>query len=136
MPPSPPSSSVAGLLEPAVERLLGQRLPFRLEAWDGSTAGPSNAPVTVVVHHPDALRHLLWAPGELGLARAHVSGLLDIEGDVFTFLGIRDQLGSPTDHVGLRFDLAGWVHLARAAARLGVIGRRPPLPDAARAGRA
>ncbi|GLZ29602.1 cyclopropane-fatty-acyl-phospholipid synthase [Lentzea sp. NBRC 105346] len=40
-----------------------------------------NGPV-LVVRSRDALRRLVWAPGELGLARAYVSGELDVEGDL------------------------------------------------------
>jgi cyclopropane-fatty-acyl-phospholipid synthase len=122
---TPPS--VAAELEPALRRLLGGPLPFRLRAWDGSSAG-APGPVTIVVHSPDALRHLVWAPGELGLARAHVAGHLDIEGDVFDLLGLRDLLGGAGDHVSLRFDPHAWFLLARAAIRVGAVGRRPPLP--------
>ena len=56
-------------------------LPVRLRAWDGSVAGPEGAP-TVVVRSRRALRRLVWAPGELGLARAYVAGEIDVEGDL------------------------------------------------------
>ena len=41
------------------------RLPVRLRAWDGSDAGPDDAPL-VVVRSPQALRRLVWAPGRAG----------------------------------------------------------------------
>ncbi|MBX3287243.1 MAG: class I SAM-dependent methyltransferase, partial [Actinobacteria bacterium] len=126
--PTPTTSSVAGTLEPVVRRLLGGQLPIALRAWDGSSVGPPDPPVTVVVHSPRALQHLLWAPGELGLARAHVSGHLDIEGDVFALLAVRDLLASADHHVRVGFDGAGWLAILRAARSLGVIGARPPLP--------
>ncbi|MGC2003964.1 MAG: hypothetical protein WA689_04330, partial [Trebonia sp.] len=56
-------------------------LPVRVRAWDGSDAGPPAAP-TVVLRSPLALRRILWRPGELGLARAYISGDLDVEGDL------------------------------------------------------
>jgi Cyclopropane fatty acid synthase and related methyltransferases len=61
----------------------GLDLPVRLRAWDGSEAGPLNPwrPV-LVVRSPRALQRILWRPGELGLARAYVSGDLDVEGDL------------------------------------------------------
>jgi cyclopropane-fatty-acyl-phospholipid synthase len=59
----------------------GVDLPVRVRAWDDSEAGPADAP-TVVLRSPLALRRALWAPGELGLARAYVSGDLDVEGDL------------------------------------------------------
>ena len=54
---------------------------LRLRAWDGSEAGPEKAPV-VVMRSPRALQRIMWRPGELGLARAYVSGDLDFEGDL------------------------------------------------------
>src|SRR5690348_14734206 len=56
-------------------------LPVRLRAWDGSEAGPEDAP-TVLVRSRRALRRLLWQPGELGLAEAYIAGDLDIDGDL------------------------------------------------------
>jgi len=67
---------IAGLLARA--RL---DLPVRLRAWDGSEAGPADAPV-LVARSPRALQRIPWRPGELGLARAYVSGDLDVEGDL------------------------------------------------------
>ena len=37
---------------------------------------------TVVLRSPQALRRLLWHPGELGLAQAYVTGDIDIDGDL------------------------------------------------------
>jgi len=59
----------------------GFDLPVRLRAWDGSEAGPPGTPV-VVIRSAQALRRILWRPGELGLARAYISGDLDVEGDL------------------------------------------------------
>ena len=36
----------------------------------------------LVARSPRALQRILWRPGELGLARAYVSGDLDVEGDL------------------------------------------------------
>ncbi|WP_030603458.1 class I SAM-dependent methyltransferase [Streptomyces fulvoviolaceus] len=69
------------------EQLLGTPLPVRIRAWDGSQAGPPDAPA-LIVHNRRAVRRLLWKPGELGLARAWVSGDLDIEGDLYAALGL------------------------------------------------
>ncbi len=59
----------------------GGGLPVRLRAWDGSEAGPQDAPV-VVVRDAAALRRLVYRPGELGLAQAYVTGEIDVEGDL------------------------------------------------------
>jgi cyclopropane-fatty-acyl-phospholipid synthase len=50
----------------------------RVEAYDGSAAGPDDAEVVITVNSPKALSHLVSAPGELGLARAYVSGEMDL----------------------------------------------------------
>ena len=76
----------------------GLDLPVRLRAWDGSEAGPRGTPVAVI-RSPEALCRLLWRPGELGLARAYVSGELDVEGDLteglrLVFTAIRPK-GTP-----------------------------------------
>jgi SAM-dependent methyltransferase len=80
-------SSVADRLAAALGTVLGTDvLPWRLRAWDGSEAGPADAPV-VAFRSPTAVRRLVWAPGELGLVRAYVAGDLDLEGDVYDTLG-------------------------------------------------
>jgi cyclopropane-fatty-acyl-phospholipid synthase len=68
------------------ERVIGRDAPIEFRAFDGSRAGDLDAPVRVEVRSPIALSHLASAPGELGLARAYVSGTLDIHGDVYTAL--------------------------------------------------
>ncbi|MFF4094782.1 class I SAM-dependent methyltransferase [Streptomyces sp. NPDC001834] len=73
-----------------VEEFLGERLPVRIRAWDGSESGPPGAPV-LVIRNRRALRRLLWKPGELGLARAWVAGEIDVEGDLYEGL---DRLAS------------------------------------------
>ncbi|MBD9732261.1 class I SAM-dependent methyltransferase [Streptomyces sp. H28] len=80
-------ADAAPRLKVHVERLLGTPLPVRIRAWDGSQAGPPSAP-TLVVRNRRALRHLLFKPGELGLARAWVAGDLDIEGDLYAALDL------------------------------------------------
>uniref|UniRef100_A0AAU2V8G4 Cyclopropane-fatty-acyl-phospholipid synthase family protein n=1 Tax=Streptomyces sp. NBC_00003 TaxID=2903608 RepID=A0AAU2V8G4_9ACTN len=85
------------------EELLGEALPVRIRAWDGSEAGPPGAPV-LVVRHRRALRRLLWKPGELGLARAWVAGEIDVEGDLYAALDLLAGLiwergGEPKDTV-------------------------------------
>ncbi|WP_105973376.1 SAM-dependent methyltransferase [Streptomyces geranii] len=77
----------ASRLQSFAEQLLGTPLPLRIRAWDGSEAGPPDAP-TLVVRNRRALRRLLWKPGELGLARAWVAGDLGIEGDFYAALDL------------------------------------------------
>ncbi|MEU9450671.1 cyclopropane-fatty-acyl-phospholipid synthase family protein [Streptomyces sp. NPDC048277] len=84
-------ADAASRLGRVAEQVLGVPLPVRLRAWDGSQAGPPDAP-TFVVRNRRALRHMLFKPGELGLARAWVAGDLDIEGDLYTALDAVSEL--------------------------------------------
>ncbi|TQJ74537.1 cyclopropane-fatty-acyl-phospholipid synthase family protein [Streptomyces sp. SLBN-31] len=84
-------ADAASRLKSLVEQLLGAPLPVRIRAWDGSQAGPPDAPA-LVVRNRRAVRRLLWKPGELGLARAWVAGDLDIEGDLYATLDLMAEL--------------------------------------------
>ncbi len=55
-------------------------LPLRLSAYDGSVAGPEDAPVGLHLASQRGLAYLLTAPGDLGLARAYAAGDLTIDG--------------------------------------------------------
>ena len=68
------------------ERVAGPDAPVEFKAYDGSSAGPPGAPVRITVRSPVAVAYLAQAPGALGLARAYVSGHLDVEGDMYTAL--------------------------------------------------
>jgi cyclopropane-fatty-acyl-phospholipid synthase len=72
---------IATRLEDALRPFLKGDLPVRLKAWDGSVAGPVDAPL-VVLNSIDAVRRLLRHPGELGAAQAYVTGELDVPGDL------------------------------------------------------
>jgi len=74
-------NGAADVIADLVKTQAGLDLPVRLRAWDGSEAGPQDAPV-LVARSPRALRRILWRPGELGLARAYISGDLEVEGDL------------------------------------------------------
>jgi len=77
-----------------VEQVLGDDLPVAFEAYDGSRCGPVDAPATLVLRSPTALQRILTAPGELGLGRAYVAGDLDLEGDIWAALSLRDRMPS------------------------------------------
>ena len=119
--------SVAREITPLVTALIGHsdRLPIRF--WDGSTLGPSGAN-TIVVKSPQALRRLLWAPGELGLGRAYVAGDIDLEGDIMEIISLAHESADDDSEVIRRRikarDLPG---LIRIAGKLGALGR-PPTP--------
>ena len=61
-------AGVAGRLSDILSPLVGGELPVRLTAWDGSTAGPEDAP-KVTLYSPNVLRRLLWNPASWGLRR-------------------------------------------------------------------
>lgn len=109
----------------AVARVVGVGAPIAFTAYDGSKAGPSDALVTVHIRSADALRYAVTAPGELGLARAYVSGALEFDGDTYTLLGLlaRDNVGdlSVPERLSVLRDLG-----------LGVLRPIAPPPEEAR----
>ncbi len=64
----------------AISRLMPAGVPFRFTAYDGSTAGPADSPIHLHLRNERGLSYLLTAPGDLGMARAYVSGDLTLEG--------------------------------------------------------
>ena len=71
-------TSIAGVLDAVIG---GPRL--HISAYDGSEAGPAGAPVRVRLNSELGLRYLVTSPGELGLARAYVTGELDVDGTLY-----------------------------------------------------
>lgn len=127
-----PATNVAKTIVDLIEQLLGKQssdfeLPVRLEAWDGSVAGPEGMP-RVVLRSRRALRTLLWAPNELGLARAYVSGDLDVRGDLVDGLRRFWVLARRNNLRGIRLTPGDWAKIARTALSLGVVGPRPAPP--------
>jgi cyclopropane-fatty-acyl-phospholipid synthase len=120
-------SGAAQRLFPLAEQLFGARLPLRLRAWDGSTAGPGAAP-TVVLRKRRALRRLIHQPNELGLAQAYITGELDIEGDLAealsTVWGAVRTRGAHPPHL----TVADRARAVGVALRLGALGPRPAAP--------
>jgi cyclopropane fatty-acyl-phospholipid synthase-like methyltransferase/DUF1365 family protein len=130
-PTKEPVTTTAERIARLVRDTTSTALPVRVRAWDGSEAGPAGGPV-LVIRSRRALRRLLWAPGELGLARAYVSGDIDVEGDLTA--GFRQVWATarsrPSQEVqpyrGAR------TRTARAAVRLGALGL-PPRPPSSEA---
>lgn len=54
--------------------------PLRFTAYDGSATGPDDAPLGLSLLTPRGTTYLATAPGDLGLARAYISGDLDARG--------------------------------------------------------
>lgn len=111
-----------------LEAFLGVDAPVGLHCWDGTTWGDPAAPLQVQVSSPQALRRLLWDPDELGLARAHVAGELDVDGSIFDLLALRDRILERDVDASLRLRPTERIALLRAARRLGVLGPRPAPP--------
>src|SRR4051794_4618312 len=111
--------SVAGDLRRVLGLVLGEPLPLAVRAWDGSHAGPPDAP-TLRVSTPAALRRLVGAPSELGVARAYVAGELEVEGDLEAVLALRER--TERRHAVHGSTLGAALRLARQPRVLG----RPP----------
>jgi cyclopropane-fatty-acyl-phospholipid synthase len=106
-----------------VEKLSQGELPVRFEAYDGSTLGPADSPITLRLKNERGLRFLATAPGDLGLARAYVSGDVDLDGV---------HPGDPYDALRLagswRFRRPGPAELASLLRELGPGRLVPPAP--------
>src|SRR4051794_23508634 len=128
------STGHAARLEKALGVVLGTgQIPLRLRAWDGSEAGPADAPV-LEFRSRRALRRMLWSPGQLGLSRAYVAGEINAPGDVFEAFTALSSAGKFAEPGPFRPPSAGelWL-LLRTAVRLGAIGPNPsPPPEEAR----
>ena len=118
-----PHSTVASRLSSLLETVLQTPMPVRIRAWDGSTAGPADAP-TLIIRHKRAMRRIMWQPNELGLARAYVAGEVDLEGDIYDTLNRLAALvwRSPEVH-DMPFHT-----VAADLVRLGILGTQPKPP--------
>ncbi len=91
-------------LREAVQAALPSR-PFTLRFWDGSSLAATEAGApTFTFRSPEALAHVLRAPGELGLGRAYVAGLLDVD-DLDAALRIVDTYEPPPLPLAARLQL-------------------------------
>ena len=103
----------------ALASVMPEGLPVRLTAYDGSAAGPEDAPMGIHLRTERGLRYLLTAPGDLGMARAFVAGDLDGSGfhpgNLYPLLMLMDSQDrwrrpSPAEALQLVRGL-GWEHL-------------------------
>ncbi|MDP9695464.1 UNVERIFIED_ORG: cyclopropane-fatty-acyl-phospholipid synthase [Arthrobacter globiformis] len=109
------------------------QVPVRLRAWDGSEAGPPDAPLIEFTSRR-ALRRILWSPGQLGLSRAYVAGEITAHGDIFEAFAALSSAGKfaepgpfspPTPR-------EVWT-LLKTGIRLGALGPNPaPPPEEAK----
>ena len=116
---------IAGKLARILEPIVGGELPVKLRAWDGSTAGPEGQP-EVQINSANALRRLLWSPGELGAAQAYVTGEIDVPGSLEAALTHLWKVVAARDLAMPKLTPALVLQLTKLARELGVFG--PPLP--------
>ena len=125
--------TVVHTIQPLFKSMFGAGdVPIRVRCWDGSEFGSPVAPVQLTFTSPRALRRMLWAPNELGFARAYVSGDILIEGDLMAGLSALDRVADPKFGPGVVIDSSTRLALVKAALRLGVVGLplRPPVEEA------
>jgi cyclopropane-fatty-acyl-phospholipid synthase len=109
-------------LREALQAALPDR-PFRVEFWDGTALERTAAGPTFSLRSPQALGHILRAPGQLGVGRAYVSGALEVD-DVEAALGLLDSWKAPP------LELTERARIAAAAVRAGALRSVPHVPDA------
>jgi cyclopropane-fatty-acyl-phospholipid synthase len=122
-----PTDSVAARLEAALRPFVGGDLPVRLRAWDGSEAGPEDAPL-LELRTQDAVRRLLWHPGELGAAQAYVTGDIEVHHDLDAALTHVWSVAAERGLSGVRPTPAAFVQALRTALGVGAVGKPPALP--------
>ena len=105
----------------AIQRVTGADVPVEFVAYDGSRAGEPDSPVRLDIRSPLAWSHLASAPGALGLARAYVSGAIDVVGDLHTALSTLPELSFRD----IPKDLRPWLVSKLAGARLWWPVRKP-----------
>lgn len=121
------NTGVAPRLERLLRPIVRGDLPVRLLAWDGSAAGPAEAPL-VRLTSPNALRRILWSPGELGAAQAYVTGELELEGDLTDALRHAWAVVRERELSAVRPTPALLIAAARVAQDAGALGGRPRPP--------
>jgi cyclopropane-fatty-acyl-phospholipid synthase len=98
--------------------------PFSVEFWDGSRLASTNGGgPTFSVRSPQAIAHVLRAPGQLGLGRAYVSGELTVD-DLDEALELLDSWDPPP------LDRRAQARLALGALRANGLIRPPAVPKA------
>ena len=103
-------------LQQLLDDLLGRDLPVAVECYDGSRVGPIDSPATVRIVSPEAIHRIVAGRGrELAFARAYIAGEIDIEGDIFAVIALRDRVARPKVTLSM---------LRNAAAQVGVTNIR------------
>ncbi|QBR91629.1 class I SAM-dependent methyltransferase [Nocardioides euryhalodurans] len=108
----------------AVDTLMRDGMPLRFTAYDGSSVGPPDSPLGLELTTPRGLAYLMTAPGDLGMARAYVTGDLLLHGV---------HPGDPYDALvslqnNLRFRAPNAPEALAVVRALGLGNLRPPPP--------
>ncbi|MFE3441977.1 class I SAM-dependent methyltransferase [Nocardia sp. NPDC059180] len=78
------------------ETLIDGEVPIRFTAYDGSATGPADSEFTLNIETPRGINYLATAPGDLGMARAYISGDMTATGvhpgDPYPILSAMDSL--------------------------------------------
>src|SRR4051794_32277716 len=106
-----------------ISSVVGADVPVRVIGYDGSKAGPDSSELALRINSPRALARLATAPGTLGLARAYVSGEIEVEGDLYELLAAMAEL--TLDDLGR----AERIRLARRMLPTWLRHRQPPPPQ-------
>lgn len=121
------TTPVAQRLEEALRPFVGGDLPVRLRAWDGSEAGPLDAPL-VELRSPNAIRRLIRHPGELGAAQAYVTGEIEVHHDLDDALTHVWAVVAERELSGVRPGREAYVAALRTAIDTGAVGLPPRAP--------
>ncbi|WP_394284174.1 class I SAM-dependent methyltransferase [Corynebacterium sp.] len=116
-----------------IEELIVPPNPFRWEAFDGSATGPEDAEYRVQLTSPEGLAYIATAPGDVGLARAWLTGGLVVEGEHLAYpYGIFDSLRDLYD----QFQAPSPAALVRIYRSLGAMDalKVQPVPEVERQG--
>jgi cyclopropane-fatty-acyl-phospholipid synthase len=112
---------MTGDLREAIAEALPDR-PFVLELWDGTSLPATNGGgPTFRITSPDALGHVLRAPGQLGVGRAYVSGGIDVD-DIDEALALVARWSPPP------LDNRAKARIALGAIKAGALRRVPKIP--------
>ncbi|MHA6512846.1 class I SAM-dependent methyltransferase [Tessaracoccus sp. Z1128] len=108
----------------AVNSLVRDGIPMRFSAYDGSSAGPEDASMELVLRNQRGLAYLLTAPAELGMVRAYLAGDLEL-------LGVHP--GNPYEMLKLmqdrlKFRMPSPAEVVDLVRGLGIPALRPPPP--------
>jgi cyclopropane-fatty-acyl-phospholipid synthase len=102
---------------PVLGEIVAAGVPVAVDAYDGSTYGPSDAVLRIKVRDRRALHYVATAPSGLGLGRAYAAGYLDVEGDLYDTLSLLSE--------ALAARPLGWAQNLELLRRLGLDILRP-----------